>query len=195
MRACQRCTCALVEMFTCVHNGADTPSWTPVIAHVDVLTCRAEASSSPAVLFIVSLAQRTCNRGKGGRAGPDSCAAAAPPPPMLMASLRSVINEVSEQETGVGRDTALTHPYPIQTLCLPLPYSRQALPAPAPSHPRQTLYLSPRQSLASLDSIFPQASQLAPPSDYFNMSWALGCRCHQIHSLPLTQRTSPNLDS
>lgn len=132
VRACQRCTCALVGMFTCVHNGADTPSWAPVIAHVDVLTCRAEASS-PAALFIVSLAQRTCNRGKGGRAGPDSCAAAAPPPPMLMASLRSVINEVSEQETGVGRDTALTPPLipsrpsacPCHTpdrLCLPLPH-------------------------------------------------------------------------
>lgn len=54
------------------------------------------------------------------------------PHPMLMASLRPVMNEVSEQETGEGQTYPLPTSYPIQTLCLPSPCSRQALPARTP---------------------------------------------------------------
>lgn len=97
---------------------------------------------------------------------------------MLMASLRSVINEASVQETGVGQTPPSPTPYPIQTLCLPLPCARQILPAPP--HPSQTLYWSLRLSLAFLYSIFLTVGPQTPPPSH--------------PSLPLTHRASPNLD-
>lgn len=52
----------------------------------------------------------------------------------------------------MGQTPPSPTPYPIQTLCLPLPCARQALPALP--HPRQTLYWSLRLSPAFLCSIF-----------------------------------------
>lgn len=46
---------------------------------------------------------------------------------MLMASLRPVMNEVSEQETGLGQILHSPRTPPKQTLCLPLPHPRQTL--------------------------------------------------------------------
>lgn len=55
-------------------------------------------------------------------------------PPMLMASLRSVINEVSEQETGVGQTLPsprpLSHSDPLPVLALSQTGSARSYPIP-----------------------------------------------------------------
>lgn len=102
--------------------------------------------------------------GGGGQAGPDPCAAAAstpPPHPTLMASLRPVMNEVSEQETGLGQIPPSPHPHPSQTLCPPLP------------HPSQTLCLR-----------LPPPAWLDPQPVSCYGSWALRCSHQILSSLP-----------
>lgn len=113
-------------------------------------------------------------------------------PPMLMASLRSVINEASVQETGVGQTPPSPTPYPIQTLCLPLPCARQALPALP--HPSQTLYRSLRLSPAFLSSIF--LTSLTAGSLVRLVLSELGPQTPPPShpSLSLTHRASSNLD-
>lgn len=143
-------------------RGVLEPCWGRSHAHNASICTRDRTSgyplpagqTPPDALSIVSLAQRTCGRRKRERAGPDSCAAAGSPHPMLMASLRPVMNEVSEQETGEGQTLPsphlLSHPDP------------SACPRPAPDrfcllvpHPRQALYWSWRLSPSSTPYLFP----------------------------------------